>query len=447
MDNQPAQPVFDPSAPHHQRPKLRPVRGFPAKHGEMTLIGLADARQISDQIVFAAPGFQMVLPHFDGQKDIDSIIAAVGRGLTRDVLEQFVARLDEAGLLEGPTFEAMLVRMRRTFDEAPTLPPATTAAFADQLVMQEFGEQATDEQKLEHGARKLRATLDEWMNKSLESAPDPSFNTLPRAVVAPHLDYWRGWINYGHVYGRMRVTDRPDRVIILGTNHFGTGTGVVGCDKSYETPLGLCRLDTDFLDKLKANLGPDNAKKLLSDRYDHEREHSIELHIPWIQHVFGDGDNGGPKVFAALVHDPLAKNGQSYDGQGLDLDPFVAALKKTIAESPGRTLIVASVDLSHVGSSFGDQTPIAGETDDAKAFRDRVINHDREMLTLLSQGKLEEMLTAMAWQQNPTRWCSIGALTATMRATEAKEIQVFQYAAAGDQQGLALVSSFSGAIH
>ncbi len=446
MESPEHNPVFDPSAPHQQRPRLRPIRGFPAKHGEMTLIGLADARQISDQIVFAAPAFQMVLPHFDGEKNIDEILAAVGRGLTRDVLEQFVARLDDAGLLEGPTFEAMLSKMRRVFDEAPTLPPATTAAFADQLVMQEFGETATDEQKAEHGPAKLRAAMDEWMNKSLENVPDPSFNALPKAVIAPHLDYGRGWINYGQVYGRMRVVDRPDRVIILGTNHFGMGTGVVGCDKSYETPLGLCELDAEFLGRLKTNLGSGNTAKLLAHRYDHEREHSIELHIPWIQHVFGGTNGNAPKVFAALVHDPLAKGGKSYDDQGLDFDPFLDALKKTIAESPGKTLIVASVDLSHVGASFGDQTPIAGDSDEAKGFRDRVINHDREMLMLVAQGKTEELLTAMAWQQNPTRWCSLGALTATLKATDAGEVQVFQYAAAGDQQGMALVSSFSGAI-
>ncbi|MFI4855589.1 MAG: hypothetical protein ACIAQF_11500, partial [Phycisphaerales bacterium JB065] len=70
----------------------------------------------------------------------------------------------------------------------------------------------------------------------------------------------------------------------------------------------------------------------------------------------------------------------------------------------------------------------------------------QSMIDLIKQGKPDELITSMSWQQNPTRWCSIGNLVATMRATDADEVKVLHYAAAGDQQGLALVSSMAGAI-
>jgi len=226
------------------------------------------------------------------------------------------------------------------------------------------------------------------MNETLKEAEDPSFDQLPRAIVAPHIDYFRGWPNYAHVYGRMRVVDRPDRVIILGTNHFGRSTGVAGCDKGFETPLGLSPLDQEFVDLLTRRLGEGDTARLFEHRYDHEREHSIEAQMPWLQHVFGDeGEGGFPKVFGALVHDPTQTGGESYDGSGLALGPFVEALRAAVEEAPGRTLVVCSADLSHVGAQFGDGVQMTADTDDAKQMRERVVTHDREMLALFEQGK------------------------------------------------------------
>ncbi len=276
------------------------------------------------------------------------------------------------------------------------------------------------------------------MAEALKQAPKPSFDTLPKAVVVPHLDYPRGWMNYAHAYGRMRVCDRPDRIIILGTNHFGMGTGVVGCDKGYESPLGVCPLDKQLSDLLREKLG----EKLFQHRYDHEREHSVELHIPWIQHVFGKDDSGNyPRVFGALVHDPAANNGESYDGTGIALEPFVGALKSTLGVIGGRTLIVSSADLSHCGPAFGDPKPLAGETQEANELRNKIVQNDLQMLEMVVKNKPNDLVAAMAWQQNPTRWCSTGNLVATLLTAEPAEVELLNYTAAMDQQGMTWVSS------
>jgi len=431
-----------------QRPRLRAIRGFPAMMGQQQVLGLADARQISDKVVYTSPAAQHLLPMMDGSKTLDEMVAAIGRGLTRPILEGLVAQLDDAGLLQGPTFDGILSKMRADFDSAPVLPPGTTAAIAEALATQEFeGAPAatTDEEREAFGVARLKTLFDQWVAEGLKEVTNPSLDALPKAVVAPHLDYPRGWINYAHTYGRLRVVDRPDRVIILGTNHFGEGTGVVGCDKGYQTPLGTCEVDQAVVDGLKKNLGAENATKLFANRFDHEREHSIELQIPWIQHAFGVGPDGKyPKVFAALVHDPSANNGESYDGNGLALDPFVEAMKATLAALPGRTLVISSADLSHVGPSFGDQVAMAGEEPQTVEFRNGIFRHDREMLGLLEQGKPDELVASMSWQQNPSRWCSLGNLVAAMRITGSQKLTIFSYAGAMDPQGQALVSSVSG---
>lgn len=450
---QPAQPQYDPNAPHHNAPKLRKVRGVPVpvngpEGKKLTMLGIADAQQISTKMVVTHPGFQTVLPMMDGSRDLDQIVSEAGQGLQRPMLEQLVAQLDDAGLIFGPNFESLAQKMRDDFDANETLPPGSTAQMADLLVNHALGGEASDEQKAELGGQKLTEQMDVWIDESLKNAETPSLESLPAAIIAPHLDYVRGWMNYAHIYGRMRVVDRPDRVVILGTNHFGQSTGICGCDKGFETPLGTCKLDQGFLDTLKNKLGDEQAQQLLANRFDHENEHSIELHIPWIQHVFGKDDGGEyPKVFAALVHDPTVNNGESYDGNGLALDPFVDALKAAMSEVGGNTLVVSSADLSHVGPAFGDQQSLAGDEEPAQQFRSKVAQHDQEMLKLVAERKIDDLIGSMAWQQNPTRWCSIGNITAMMRAVEPTQVDILNYAATMDPEGNAFVSSASVALY
>jgi AmmeMemoRadiSam system protein B len=461
---------FDGSKPHMAHPRLRPIRGFGAQREGQQLLGLADARQISEKIVFTAPAAQFILPHLDGANDLDSIVrkvneqvaaAAAKQGakvqgkLERDFLEQFVAQLDDAGLIEGPSFDALLEKVREQFESQPNLPPSVTANFADALAAEELGKDASESAKAEIGGTKMREQFDKWIDEALKSADKPSFDHLPAAVIAPHLDYGRGWMNYASVYGRMRVVDKPDRIIILGTNHFGSGTGVVGCDKGFETPLGVSPLADDVLASLRRRLGEDGERRFLKDKYDHEREHSIELQIGWIQHVFGPqpGDVEGKHipVFAALVHDPARNSGQSYDDTGLAFDPFVEALKETLKELPGKTLVISSADLSHVGPAFGDRAPLNGDektNPEGIAARNSTVQHDQAMLKMIIEAKPDDLIASMAWQGNPTRWCSVGNIAAALKAVDAtpERMKVLNYIAAMDQQGMAMVSCVSAAV-
>ncbi|MEM0983065.1 MAG: AmmeMemoRadiSam system protein B [Planctomycetota bacterium] len=438
---QPQQPTFDPDAAHQAKPKLRRVRGFPVPvktpdGQQQTLLGLADAQQISSKMVATAPGVQQILPQLDGTKSIDDIVSAVGQGLTVEFMQNFVAQLDDAALIEGPNYEALVVQMKKDFDESDTLPPGSTAQFADALVMQKLGKDATEEQRQDLGPKEMASTFDTWIEQALSRADDPAFDTLPKAIVAPHVDYPRGWINYASVWGRLQTTDRPDRIVILGTNHFGTATGVCACDKGFETPFGTSPADTQLLDVIKSKLGAD-AEKLVEHRYDHEREHSIELQIPWIQHCMGPTEAGGSHVpvLGILVHDPTVNDGASYDGNGLAYQPFVDALKEALDEVGGTTLIVSSADLSHVGPAFGDQQPLTSDEE-----RSKVETHDREMLQHVENNSPDDLVSSMSWQQNPTRWCSIGNMTAAMRVVEPESIRLLHYAGAVDQQGTTMVT-------
>jgi len=415
------------------------------QHQGRPVLGLTDAQQVSDRMVFTAPAVQAVLGKLDGEHGLDDIVSEVGKGLTRETLEGVVAQLDNAGLLEGPTFDRLYEKLKSEYQSAPHLPPGATAAMADRLVMQAHGEGATDEQKAQEGPEKLREQFDAWIDQALKNASDPSFDRLPAAVITPSIDYSMGWPNYAAVYGRMRVVDRPKRVVILGTHQGGFATGVCGCDKGYETPLGVSPLAQDLFDAVTRELGEEGTAKLLEHRYDHERAHAIEAQVAWLQHVLAD-DGVMPSVMGFLVHDPLANGGESYDGKGLGLDPFVEALRAAIGSLEGPTLVVAAADLAHVGPQFGDQQSLVGDDDQTRAFREQVMQHDRQMVGLIGEGKHAELISALKWQQNRMRWSGVGPITAAMRVCEGATPRVLNYFAAADPQGKALVSSFAASF-
>jgi len=398
--------------------------GVQTPQGQQVMLALSDRSLIAEGQIVTSMLAQFMLAQMDGSNSVDDVAGkGVALARTQNVpaeaiphissanVKLLIAQLDAAGLLFGPVFDEKLARVRADYDKSPNLPPSSTAAMAD--------------------------AMDRAMNEVMAKVEDPSFDTLPKCVIVPHMDYFRGAVGYAHVYGRMRVVDRPDRVIVLGTNNFGFGTGVVGCDKGFTSPLGTMELDTQFADALAKELGPENTERLYKDRYDHEREQAIEMQVPWIQQVFTDPSGRFPKIFAALVHDPSANNGVSYDGKGLAFLPFVEALKKVLAQVGGRTLVICSSVCSHVGMSFGDRVSLIGDSDESKKFRERVLHHDKEMLALVEQGKAQELVASMAWQRNPTRWKSIGPIAASVMATDTKKMRILNYMVIGDDKGFA----------
>lgn len=135
-------------------------------------------------------------------------------------------------------------------------------------------------------AQSLRRSLKRWLEAA---ATAPHAHALPmpglRAVIAPHAGYsYSGRISaYAHA---AIPVERVRRVFVLGPAHHVlirdrcalSGAGVL------ETPLGDLPVDVDAVAALYA------AAPALFEQFgarDDEDEHSIEMHLPFIRHVFG----------------------------------------------------------------------------------------------------------------------------------------------------------------
>jgi hypothetical protein len=168
--------------------------------------------------------------------------------------------------------------------------------------------------------RKLRAALEGFMQDAL-----PARVSQPVALVVPHA----GYIYSGQIAAdayRQAAAAPVDVVVILGTNHTsGTFRRVSVYDgEGYRTPLGVARVDRE----LAAALVKDGGG--VFDASLHEREHSVEVQVPFVQHLF---------PAAAIV--PVVVGAPDPEA----CRRFGAALAAVAARR--RMLIVASSDLSH----------------------------------------------------------------------------------------------------
>jgi AmmeMemoRadiSam system protein B len=209
----------------------------------------------------------------------------------------------------------------------------------------------------------------------------------------------------------------------------GIGDGAVLAEYGFESPLGRCPADAEVVGKLLDRLG----EPLIADQLDHLAEHSVQLQLPWLQYFFGD-----VPLVAALIPDPFVPMIEE-DGR-IPASRFVDTLREVLDEVGGNTLFVASSDLSHVGLQFGEPRPV----DDQRRLD--VEQHDRDMLANFLANDAETFLSGFAWNKNPTRWCSIGSMSAILRLAQPAVIELIDYRQAFDDRGFALVSSAAIAL-
>jgi MEMO1 family protein len=150
----------------------------------------------------------------------------------------------------------------------------------------------------------LRESVERSLAAALQSNPAP--DTAPKAVIAPHA----GYIYSGAIAGAAYAQLAPgrgvvERVVLIGPAHRAPGTGIaLSSADAWDTPLGRVEVDRAARDELASVPG------VAVDDSAHRSEHSIEVHLPFIQVVLGDvavlpivtGHVEVPAVARALEH-------------------------------------------------------------------------------------------------------------------------------------------------
>jgi len=189
-------------------------------------------------------------------------------------------------------------------------------------------------------------------------------------------------------------------VVLLGVAHRGCVHRFAATRQSYATPLGTLPTDTALVDRLATRLPFD----LLAGELAHRSEHSIELQAIWLRHLLGEVPT--LPVLCGGMHDPLVRGESPADDP--ESHVFLVALGEELAAAGGHTLIVAGIDLSHVGPQFGDARPLAAA--DLEAVEDI----DRSLLAAAAVRDPERLFAAWRRSRDASHVCGHAALYAAV---------------------------------
>jgi len=158
---------------------------------------------------------------------------------------------------------------------------------------------------------------------SYVSAVPAAGRAPPKAIIAPHAGYMYSGAIAGSIYARLApLADVVKRVILAGPAHrvYVSGVAVPSVD-AFASPLGTVALDTQTLARLRTLPFVE-----VSDPA-HAHEHSLEVHLPFLQSMLGS---------FALV--PILVGAASTEEMTVLFDGVWGGRE---------TLIVVSSDLSH----------------------------------------------------------------------------------------------------
>ncbi len=142
------------------------------------------------------------------------------------------------------------------------------------------------------------------------------------AIVVPHAGYYYSGPIAAHAYSKLAEDGIFDTAVILGPNHTGYGYPVsLWAGVSWNTPLGEVEINKELTQSLLGDV-------LKVDETAHIHEHSVEVQLPWLQHLY--------KKVKIIPISMLAQDIET-----------ARAVGKAISQAGDNLIIIASSDFTH----------------------------------------------------------------------------------------------------
>ena len=149
------------------------------------------------------------------------------------------------------------------------------------------------------------------------------------ALIAPHAGYIYSGQVAAHSFKQLEGTDFK-KIIIISPSHYVGFDGIsVYNQGSFETPLGLVKVDEELANKIIQK-----NKRFILFPPAHQKEHAIEVEIPFLQRVYKGRDF---KIVPIVMGNPVSG----------DIKILSDALYDVVDKD---TLLIISADLSHYHS-------------------------------------------------------------------------------------------------
>lgn len=304
---------------------------------------------------------------------LDLIRLKKGAFVSSQEVEKILAELDSIFILESETY----LREKEKILVSYSLLPKRAAFHAGRSYPQEPGE--------------LRIFLDSFFAQDNE-APFQGKETT--ALITPHIDLNIGRKVYARAYKAIKGA-RPRRVLLLGTGHTLYDSLFSLTEKDFETPLGMLRTDKEWVRMLRLA----GKEIVAANDIAHRSEHSLEFQLLFLQYLFGSDFSCIP-ILCGPFHPYLQNVSRPRDIPGLER--FLGALESCLKEQDS-TLVIAGVDLSHVGPKFG-------HSQEASFLKTEAKTHDMALLEAVCKGDVEEFWKKANMVNNRYNVCGLSCL-------------------------------------
>lgn len=372
-----------------QTPKLRQLDIRPHTQNGRQYYLLRDPLQLTDSSLLVPQPLAAVLAWCDGTHTVQGMEQAFhahyGFPLGVEMVEHLVKALDEAYLLDNERSADALQEARNDYRAAPYRTPSVAG-----------GSYPADPEL-------LYATLERYRNQAANGngATAPLAPTAAFGLLSPHIDYPRGGIVYAQVWERAaQAVQEADLVILFGTDHYGSDPFTL-TRQNYATPYGVLPTARDIVDELAEVIGEESA---FAGELRHRGEHSLELVAVWLHHLRNRRPIEVVPILCGGFH-RFYRNGNHPD-RDEQIGKVLDTLHKATAKR--KVVVVASGDLAHVGTAFG-QEPLNQEQ------LDRVHAADDELLYHMLAGDATNFYRAIHGIEDANNVCGVAPIYLTLR--------------------------------
>ncbi len=342
---------------------------------------IRDPYHYSDAVLIIPPPLVECLHCFDGRQtdlDLRSLLVRITGDLQVGELERhLVETFSSAGFLEDEAFAQMKAGREREFADAPKREPAHAG-----------------------GAYPLEiAVLRETMTRYMDGAARPVPPTGLCGIAAPHVSPEGGWQSYRAAYQALGPELRDRTFVILATSHYGQPEHFGLTRKPFVTPLGETATDTALVDRLAADGGP----AVLMEDYCHSFEHTVELQVIFLQHIYGADIRILP-ILCGQYARSLYRGGAPEADEGVRR--FCAALGEMAAREGDRLFWILGIDMAHMGARYQD---------DFTAHADRgvmaeVAERDRQRIARVVESDAGGFWSLVQENHDDLKWCGSAPL-------------------------------------